>query len=509
MNTAILQAARARQRSSALVFTLCVVTGFTVAATHGSTGFVGVAVIIVLGIVVYAAGADNVVALLVVTCPIGLEQVTSNQRSLLSSFGGFAVSSVRLGIILGIAGVLLLTRGLPRRLVWQERVYLILPAFLAVTLIASPDVFDGLRFTAKVAALPAMWLSCGWLLRKTDEDTMWRLLLGALALLVVTDFVFLGLGSGYSSGTPPRFQGIVGAAPAAAMCTGALALAALYRGLAARQKSAAALYVAAAIPLFLTLTRTGIAAFAVASIFLAILLGRARYVVTITAILALAIGAYSPLRARILSGGTGSSWQTIIDTVQARDIQAINTEGRLSLWEPLAAKFHESPFLGSGVGASAAVLKTVSHDLTNQAHSDYLALAVNGGLVAVALWFTSLGGLLVRFARVRGPAAPAAAAILLYLIAAITDNAIEMYGPLGIPVAALIAIGLQASEPGRATRGGRFASPISDTTVLKVGEPGWKAASRVENAPGRAANPGGKNGELAPGLEHAALPGGE
>ena len=132
MNTAILQAARARQRSSALVFTLCVVTGFTVAATHGSTGFVGVAVIIVLGIVVYAAGADNVVALLVVTCPIGLEQVTSNQRSLLSSFGGFAVSSVRLGIILGIAGVLLLTRGLPRRLVWQERVYLILPAFLAV-----------------------------------------------------------------------------------------------------------------------------------------------------------------------------------------------------------------------------------------------------------------------------------------------------------------------------------------------------------------------------------------
>ena len=76
-------------------------------------------------------------------------------------------------------------------------------------------------------------------------------------------------------------------------------------------------------------------------------------------------------------------------------------------------------------------------------------------------------------------------------------------------MAALIAIGLQASEPGRATRGGRFASPISDTTVLKVGEPGWKAASRVENAPGRAANPGGKNGELAPGLEHAALPGGE
>ena len=298
--------------------------------------------------------------------------------------------------------------------------YLILPAFLAVTLIASPDVFDGLRFTAKVAALPAMWLSCGWLLRKTDEDTMWRLLLGALALLVVTDFMFLGLGLGYSSGTPARFQGIVGAAPAAAMCTGALALAALYRGLAAGQKAAAVLYVAAAIPLFLTLTRTGIAAFAVASIFLAILLGRVRYVVTIAAILALAIGAYSPLRARILSGGTGSSWQTIIDTVQARDIQA-NTEGRLSLWEPLAAKFHQSPFLGSGVGASAAVLKSVTHDLTNQAHSDYLALAVNGRpsrshLVHIA------GSPACRFARVRGPAAPAAAAILLYLIAAVKDK---------------------------------------------------------------------------------------
>ena len=96
MNRANLQAALARQRSSALVLILCAVIGFSVAATHGSAGFVGVAVIIVLGIVVYAAGADNVVALLVVTCPIGLEQVTSNQRSLLSSFGGFAVLSLGL-----------------------------------------------------------------------------------------------------------------------------------------------------------------------------------------------------------------------------------------------------------------------------------------------------------------------------------------------------------------------------------------------------------------------------
>lgn len=427
---------------------ISIALGAGLGSARASVPVAALAAVLIVGVAAYAVSTETIVAVLIVTCPLGLEQVTNNQRNILSSFGGFAVSSARLGIILGVAALLVMTRGLPRRLVWQERVYLLLPAFLVCTLAFSPDLFGGLRFTAKVLALPAAWIACGWLVRNRGERFVWGLLMAALALLLLSGYALLAVGLGYKTitGSPPRFAGIVGAAPAAAYCTGVLGLAALYRWLAAKERRALLLYAAAVVPLFLTLTRNGIAGFSVASVGLVVLMGRARYALVISAVLIAAVASYSPLRARMLSGGTSANWQTIIATVGAGDFQEVNTEGRLVLWAPLAAKFQQSPLIGSGVGASEAVLKTVTHDVTDQAHSDYLALAVNGGAVALVLWLLALGGLMIRFARIRGPAAPAAAALLLYLIAAVTDNAVEMYGPLGMPLAALIALGLAASD---------------------------------------------------------------
>ena len=71
----------------------------------------------------------------------------------------------------------------------------------------------------------------------------------------------------------------------------------------------------------------------------------------------------------------------------------------------------------------------------------------------------------------------------------------------------MIAIGLQASDRGRATRGGRFAAPIRDATGLKVGEPGGNRLRVCETDPGGAVNPGGKNGGAAARLGAWPLPG--
>ncbi len=430
------------------------------AAVAASGGAVPVTVILLAGIgalVTFAISAEVALAAVIVTSPYGLENLTGGDRPLLQSFGGWAVSSVRLGVLLLLGLAVLALRGLPRRLVFQEYVYLGLIAWISATLVFSPDLFAGGRFTAKLAVLLVAWLAFGWMVRSFGERFMWRLLLATLAAALLAAYALLatGLNFHHYPDAPSRFAGL--AEPASgALSLATLALAALFLWLRERHQVALILYLLAWVPILMSITRIAIFGFAIASLLLAILMGRRLQGMGIALCVTVVLFSFAPLRERMVFGNNAESWQTVAATVQNQGVEGLNTEGRTELWEVLSQEYHDHPIAGSGAGASEAVLRSSSASFSGvvQAHSDYMALLVNGGLIAIALWLLSLGGLAVRFARVRGAASPAAAAIVLYFLAAITDNAIEMYAYLGIPLAALIAIGL-AADPGHEGRGHR------------------------------------------------------
>jgi len=387
------------------------------------------------------ASVEMLLILLLVTSPIGLEQLTSSHRSFLTGFGGFDVASLRLAILIIAGGTLLGLRGLPRRLIWQEKMYVALIVWLLGTLTFSPNVLGGIRYTAKIAVLIVAWITFLWLVRKYGQEAILRILLITLALLLICDYTILAAGLGYLYvGGAFRFGGLAAAPASGALSVAALALVALYTWLDKRKYYALILYLLAWGPIIFSITRIAIIGFLITSVLLAILMGRQRQAVTILLIISIVTISYAPLRERMSFGSSSQSWQSVLTAFQNHGVSAINTEGRLTLWTPLIAQFKLSPVLGSGAGTSETIASTITHEFIEQAHSDYLAILVDGGLIAGSLWLLSLGGLAVRFMRRRGLASLAASGIVLYFITAITDNAVEMYAQLGIPLAMLIAL---------------------------------------------------------------------
>jgi O-antigen ligase len=433
---------------------VCVAAGVGLAASQGSFALLVVLVIALVAVTAFAIGSEYVLLLLAVTAPIGLEQVTAGDRSLLPDLGGWAVSSLRLAVLLAAGLGILALRGIGRKLTGPELAYAGLIVYLGAALVLSPDVLEGVRFLAKVAIVFVAWLAFRSVVRRWGTEFVWKLLLATLAFTIVADLVLLAIGANYDFGSDgaSRFGGITGAAAAGALSVGVLALAALYLWLRSGNRLALVLYLLAWIPIFASLTRIAIAAVLAASILLPILMGRTRQAVVITLALLIATLSYAPLRERTAWGDTASSWETIVASIESEGVANLNTGGRENLWEPLWEEWKAHPFFGSGTGASSEILARSTGDTITQAHSDYLALLVNGGIVALALWLLALVGLLVRFCRTGGAASVAAAGLLMYLIAAITDNAIEMYSAVGIPLALLIAVAFEAErrrrEPG-------------------------------------------------------------
>lgn len=445
MNVLVLRQRLQSVFAAAAVCAIYLAVGKEIADNGGSPAIVLALLIAICGAVLFAVGTEYILLICVVTAPIGLEQVTGGERSLAPGLGGWAVSSLRLGLLLAATVGILAVKGLPRRPNVQEIAYAALVLYLTAALAVSPDVFNGVRFTAKIAVIGLAWFAFGWIVRRWSEELVWRLLLWTLAFAIAADVLMAALGLGYREGDDyaERFGGITGSPAAASLCVGVLAMPALYLWLRSRHKVALALYLLAWIPIFISLTRISIAAFIAGSVLMPILMGRARYAVIVLVLLGGLTLSYAPLRERTAWGASARSWDAIVQTIETSGTANLNTGGRENLWRPLWREWHEHPAFGSGTGASAEVLARSTNDAVTQAHSDYLALLVNGGVFALGLWLFALLGLVVRFVRRGGRACVAAAGIVMYLIAAITDNSIEMYAAVGIPLALLIALALE------------------------------------------------------------------
>jgi O-antigen ligase len=416
--------------------------GAGAAATEGSPAIAAAVAILIIATVTFVLAPEFLLVGLIVTAPIGLEQVTGGERSLLPSFGGFAVSSIRLGILILVGLALLAVRGMPRRFAFFEHLYLAAVVILLASLVISPDFFAGLRFTAKVAALLVAWLAFESVVRRFGEATVWRIVLWTLAVTLAVDYAIYLTGFGGIQGDVSRFSGLAGGPSSSALSVAILALGALYVWFADGNRYALALYVGTWPLVFLSVTRIAIIAFIISSGLLSILMGRWRQAAVITLIFGIVAFSYAPLRDRMVYGrGSSTSWQSIFQNIRTNGVNGLNTEGRIQLWHPLWSDFRSHPILGGGAGSSEHVLTTFTGNPNNQqAHSDYLAVLVNGGVVVFGLWLVGLAGLAKRFSRRMVSAAPAAAGLVLFLLAGITDNAVEMYAPVGIPLALYVAI---------------------------------------------------------------------
>ncbi|HUP89496.1 MAG TPA: O-antigen ligase family protein, partial [Longimicrobiales bacterium] len=134
---------------------------------------------------------------------------------------------------------------------------------------------------------------------------------------------------------------------------------------------------------------------------------------------------------------------------------AINWQGRQLLWAIAWAAFMASPLFGLGMGSSAAVIRESFPDQdVKVVHNEYLRLAVDTGLIGVALFAVSIITWLVAAIRlsrngdnfVRELAFPAVAGIVAWGLISITDNPFDYYAPFTQYVAFLVAGAVAAQE---------------------------------------------------------------
>lgn len=144
-----------------------------------------------------------------------------------------------------------------------------------------------------------------------------------------------------------------------------------------------------------------------------------------------------PIRARFMEGDT---------SLQVAGV-AINATGRTALWDALLESHAESPWFGRGAGQAGRLIVMRFPGL-GQAHSDYLRILHDLGLVGLAFWI--LGMLSIAVTLIRGwvqadqrgdPAAAVHLAAILALVSVAlsmaTDNPlvyIFVMAPFGILV---------------------------------------------------------------------------
>ncbi|MNR81949.1 O-Antigen ligase [compost metagenome] len=144
-----------------------------------------------------------------------------------------------------------------------------------------------------------------------------------------------------------------------------------------------------------------------------------------------------PIRERFMEGDT---------TLEVGGL-TINATGRTALWEALLDSYAQSPWIGKGAGQSGSLINSRFSGL-GQAHSDYLRILHDLGILGLSLWV--LGMLTLLVAHLRGwiqadqrgdPAAAihlaAALALISVALGMATDNPLVyvfVMSPFGILV---------------------------------------------------------------------------
>jgi O-antigen ligase len=157
----------------------------------------------------------------------------------------------------------------------------------------------------------------------------------------------------------------------------------------------------------------------------------------------------------------------------------VRGSGRFALWDDLMSRFFEPrPAFGSGIGTTQGYLYESSGGI-GVAHSDYVRLLCEVGLIGTGLFVAAMCVYLVRAIaanrRLRGDplrAFPIAAAggLVSYLVFMATDNGLDYVSQVGIYVFALVAMSEKVQAvPGAAPQpGGASATDSRLPNVLPL-----------------------------------------
>lgn len=387
-----------------------------------------------------------VVGVMLALGPLDLSFVTGGFKALFPELGGLDMNGIRLVAVSAGLGLAVLTdRAALRTLATAPALcYAVFLAFAGVTLAWSPDALEGLRLFLKLTYPLLVFLIVSAPGRTTGE--MRRLadwiLIGATVLLMLNPaFVLAG-------GFERDSQGMLRVAGAGihqnpfSFYLLVVVLLCAARFAVRTQARYLALAALAVGWMALTLTRITMGAALLGLVGMSLygaLINRNYRGATVGIVLATAIGvALAPI-VLMRSFGYMPSLGALLDL--ARDpiglFNAVNWQGRQLIWPVLAQAWSTSPWVGHGMGGSAAVLETSLPGLTIVPHNEYLRLGVDAGWIGVALFC----GAMVAWLRtvleagrsgapdVREHALPALAGILAWAIISATDNAFDYYGP--------------------------------------------------------------------------------
>jgi hypothetical protein len=390
-----------------------------------------------------------VIGLMLALGPLDLSFVTGGFKELLPNLGGLDMNGIRL---IGIsAGLGALIAGNPELLkgLWgkDSRWYLVFLVFVAATLAYSASVNEGGRLLLKLA-YPLLFFIVlsrpGATRQEIDKLGDWFLIGATLAVLLNPIFVvFGGVEVEQSLGSFTRLRGLGIHQNPFSFYLLAVLLFSLARYAVRAQTRYLVLAVAALVWMSLTLTRITFLASLVS------LGGIGVYAVVVNR-------NWRALAGVALLGGltTLLLWQTVMlrtfgyipslpdlwalfqDPVTL--FESINWQGRHVFWALLLTSFLTSPIWGLGLGTSSELMKAnFSADVAQVAHNEYIRLAVDGGVIAVGLFFMATfvwlktGFRLGRSKdkKVQEFALPLAAGILAWAVISATDNAFDYYAP--------------------------------------------------------------------------------
>ena len=431
----------------------------------------------VLGILVLAVTLSwptAVVAVMLALGPINLAFLTGGAKELLPGLGGLDMSGIRLvGVSAGLGMVVLTRKDLLQALASPAaRWYVLFLAWAGATLAFSPAPLDGLRLLLKLAYPLLLFLVVAAPERRSSEVrrlgdwTLW----GATALLLINPIFVVNGTYAMESNEWLRVS-----LPGSHHNPFSFYLLAILLICLARFRTRAHLrYLllgsAAVVWIALTLTRITFLASFVGIAVIALYTGLAdrnwRALVAAGAFGAILGGlALEGVLVRTFGylPGPGQLLGLMVDPMAL--YQAVNWQGRETIWEILFMAIGVSPVIGSGLGASTAALQTAMRE--GVAHNEYLRLAVDTGIVGCLLYALAvLGWIRAALHTVRRGgrgaeefAMPALAVIGAWAVIAATDNAFDYYGPFtqyaGFLAAACVVLSREAEEKAPA-------SPLSD-----------------------------------------------
>ena len=401
----------------------------------------------VLGVLLLAvalAWPTAVVAVMLALGPVNLAFLTGSAKELLPAFGGLDMSGIRLvGVSAGL-GMVVLTRGdLLRALAAPPaRWYVLFLAWAGATLAFSPAPLEGLRLLFKLAYPLLLFLVVAASERSPGEVRRlgdWALW-GATALLLINPIFVVNGSYALESNEWLRVSLPGSHHNPFSFYLLAILLICIARFRARGQARYLLLGGAATVWIALTLTRitflASFAAIAVLALYTAVadrnwraLLSAAAFGVVLgglalEGVLVRTFG-YLP--------GLGQLLGLLMDPLAL--YQAINWQGRETLWGILFLVFEASPVFGSGLGASSAALQAALRE--GVAHNEYLRLAVDTGVVGCVLYLLAMVGWIRVSLRITSDggqgaeefAMPALAAIAAWAVITATDNAFDYYGP--------------------------------------------------------------------------------